>query len=116
VEGAGRIRAESDLQHYRRSLVVRRKSLTPTDPHPAILEVLILLMCPLIVIALASAHTYTSREKATYGLASLRFMVVLAGATGSIHFAQLAVCAPGGPARLDCACPRSFLCRGGGPR
>jgi len=68
---------------------VRRRSLTPTDPHLAILESLIVLMCPLMVVTMVSVHTHASREKTTYSLASLSFMIFLAGVTGSIHFAQL---------------------------
>lgn len=69
----------------------KRYALAPTDPYLAILEALIVLMGPLMVLTMASLHGCTSRETSTFSLASLSFMILLAGITCSIHFVELFV-------------------------
>jgi hypothetical protein len=68
---------------------ILRQALTPTDPHLAILEAIIVLTCPLMVLTMVSVHAFAPRHKSSYSLAGLSFMILLAGETGSIHFVDL---------------------------
>lgn len=64
------------------------------DPFFSILELLIVLMAPLMVLAMAAVHAYSSPELKAYSQAALIFMILMAGITSCVHFAILAASRP----------------------
>jgi hypothetical protein len=61
------------------------------DPLFGILEVLILLMAPAMVTLMIAIHAWAPRERRTLSLASLAFMMLLAGVTAPLHFVLLTI-------------------------
>jgi len=61
------------------------------DPYFCILEVLIVVVAPLMVIAMAAVYSYASPQAKGYGLIALVFMTIMAGITSSVHFIILTV-------------------------
>jgi hypothetical protein len=59
------------------------------DPLLAIMEVLTLLSAPLLVVMMAAIHGYAPPQRKTHSLIALAFMILLAGTTSAVHFAQL---------------------------
>lgn len=59
------------------------------DPLLAIMEVLTLVSAPLLVVMMAAIHGYASPDRKTHSLISLAFMILLAGTTSAVHFAEL---------------------------
>lgn len=59
------------------------------DPLLAIMEVLTLLSAPLLVVMMAAVHGYASPNRKTYSLIALAFMILVAGTTSAVHFAEL---------------------------
>lgn len=59
------------------------------DPVLAIMEVLTLLSAPLMVVMMAAVHGYAPRERKTYSLIALAFMILVAGMTSVVHFVGL---------------------------
>lgn len=61
------------------------------DPFFTILEILILLMCPLIVAMFATIHLRALPHSKPFSLVALIFAAMLAGLTASIHFSILTI-------------------------
>jgi hypothetical protein len=59
------------------------------DPVLAVMEVLTLLSAPLMVIAMAAAHSYASADRKFFGVLALAFTVLFAGTTSAVHFVEL---------------------------
>ena len=66
-------------------------NLTPGDPYLAVLEALLVVICPFFVVTMATLPAYAAREDSLYAYASLSFMTLLAGITASVHFVDLVV-------------------------
>ena len=71
-----------------------------TDPFLGILEVQIILMAPLMVLMMVAVHGYAPRGTRIYSLSALGFMILCAGLTTSVHFAQLTVARQIDPASI----------------
>lgn len=61
------------------------------DPYFSVLELLIIVTAPLMVIVMVAIHAYASLDTKIYSLASLAFMIIMAGITCSVHFVILTV-------------------------
>jgi len=61
------------------------------DPYFSILEILIILLMPAMVVSMIAVHSYASPEDKGYSLASLSFMILVAGITCSEHLVILTV-------------------------
>ena len=72
--------------------------LSLVDPYLAILEVLLSLAALDLVILMAAVYAYAARDRKTFALAALAFMIIFAMLTCSMHFASLTVARQLGPA------------------
>lgn len=61
------------------------------DPYFSILELLILLMCPLLVGLFAVIHVRAPKTRRTFSLVALVFASLTAGLTACVHFSILAI-------------------------
>lgn len=59
------------------------------DPTLAIMEILTLLSAPFAVTTMAALHSCASDDKKVFSIIALAFMVLTAGITMSVHFAEL---------------------------
>jgi hypothetical protein len=59
------------------------------DPLLAVMEVLTLISAPLLVVMMAAVHGYASPDRKTHSLIALAFMILVAGMTSAVHFAEL---------------------------
>lgn len=59
------------------------------DPLLAVMEVLTLVSAPLLVVMMAAVHGYAPPDRKTHSLIALAFMILVAGTTSAVHFAEL---------------------------
>ncbi len=68
-----------------------RHPFSPTDPHLAILEWLLVLVAPFMVAFAAAVHWYAPRDRQIFSLTALSFMIPAAAITCCVHFVRLVV-------------------------
>lgn len=71
------------------------------NPYFTILELLIIILAPLMVIALAVVHIYASKQQKIYSLLALVFISIATSITCSLHFVTLTLSQQPAFANLD---------------
>lgn len=59
------------------------------DPYLSAMEIIILLMAPVLILLMASVHTYAAQEHKVLSMTALVLMGICAGLTSCVHFSVL---------------------------